>query len=85
MRSKFCISVHFEKSSTLYLTKSEKRSRTVPLTVLSRTMGHSREKMMQRYQQRKALLSADHLEAIEEAMFNRKTEKAQAGTRRKAN
>ena len=41
----------------------------VPLTVLSRHMGHSRERMTQRYQQRQTSLEADHLEAIELAML----------------
>jgi len=41
----------------------------VPLTVLSRTMGHSREKMTQRYQQRRALMTPEQMETIEAAMF----------------
>lgn len=42
----------------------------VPLTLLSRAMGHDQEKMTQRYQQRSSLLKATHLEAIEAAMMN---------------
>ena len=41
----------------------------VPLTILSRTMGHSQERMTQRYQQRAAVMSTGQMEAIEAAMF----------------
>lgn len=41
----------------------------VPLTVLSKTMGHGGESMTRRYQQRRAALSADQAESIERAML----------------
>ena len=41
----------------------------IPLTVLSKTMGHAGEAMTRRYQQRAAVLSAHQAEAIEEAML----------------
>jgi len=41
----------------------------VPLTVLSRSMGHSDEAMTRRYQQRAATLSGEQAEAIERAML----------------
>lgn len=41
----------------------------VPLTVLSKTMGHAGEAMTRRYQQRAAVLSREQAEAIERAML----------------
>lgn len=43
----------------------------IPLTVLSKTMGHGDESMTRRYQQRAAALSSDQAEAIERAMLRR--------------
>ena len=42
----------------------------VPLTVLSRTMGHGEESMTRRYQRRQAVLSGDLAAAIEAAMYD---------------
>ncbi len=41
----------------------------IPLTVLSKTMGHAGEAMTRRYQQRAAVLSNEQAEAIERAML----------------
>jgi len=46
----------------------------IPLTVLSKTMGHAGEAMTRRYQQRAAVLSQGQAEAIEEAMLGRPDE-----------
>ena len=55
----------------------------VPLTVLSRHMGHSRERMTQRYQQRQTSLATNHLEAIEAAMLSSASESERAETPQK--